>query len=268
MNQLKTFDHNQFGKLEVLVVNEKEYFPANDVAKKLGYSNTHDAINRHCRNKGVVFHEVLTPGGKQQKKFIDEGNLYRLITNSKLPQSEQFESWVFDEVLPTIRKTGSYSLDVDVTQLSPELQIMNNMVRALAKQELEQKQMKRELNETKQEIEEVRKVFILNPKNWRKEVNELIIKISQTKNTLDAYKDTRNESYKRLEERARCNLDIRLENKRERMRKSGSSKTAINRINKMDVIADDPRLMEIYLTVVKEMAIRHQINVPKREGAI
>ncbi|WP_342512839.1 ORF6C domain-containing protein [Sporosarcina sp. FSL K6-1522] len=110
MNQLQIFNHEKFGGLEILTVEGKEHFPANDVAKKLGYSNPSDAVNRHCRSEGVVFHEVLTTGGKQQKKFISEGNLYRLITNSKLPDAERFEVWVFDEVLPSIRKTGSYQV--------------------------------------------------------------------------------------------------------------------------------------------------------------
>src|SRR5699024_4692868 len=139
------------------------------------------------------------------------------------------------------------------------IKIKNNMVRALANQELEQKKIQQELKDTKQEISDVRKVFVLNPKNWRREVNNLIVKISQTKNTLDAYRETRAESYKRLEDRARCDLARRLENKRDRMKKAGSSKTAIERTNKMDVISEDDRLKEIYVTVVKEMAIRHKV---------
>lgn len=108
MNHLQTFSHSQFGYLDILQTDDKIHFPANEVAKKLGYSNPSDAINRHCKKEGVVFHEVLTGGGKQQKKFINEGNLYRLITNSKLPEAERFENWVFDEVLPSIRKHGAY----------------------------------------------------------------------------------------------------------------------------------------------------------------
>lgn len=109
-----SFRHPKFGKVQILLINEKEYFPANDVAKILGYSNPRDAISRHCKEKGVAFHDVLTSGGRQQKKFIDEGNLYRLIANSKLPASEEFESWVFDEVLPSIRKTGGYVANEDL----------------------------------------------------------------------------------------------------------------------------------------------------------
>ena len=262
MNRLTKIFNGQ--QLRVIDDNNEIWFVAKDVCEILEIKNPSDALKRLDEDERARFNL----GRQGLTNVVNEYGLYNLVLGSRKQEAKEFKRWITHEVIPSIRKTGSYSLDVDVTQLSPELQIMNNMVKALAKQELEQKQMKQEINETKQEIEEVRKVFILNPKNWRKEVNELIIKISQTKNTLDAYKDTRNESYKRLEERARCNLDIRLENKRERMRKAGSSKTAINRINKMDVIADDPRLMEIYLTVVKEMAIRHQINVPKREGAI
>lgn len=109
MNQLQMFNHEKFGGLEILLINGKEKFPANDVARQLGYSNPSDAVNRHCRKDGVVFHEVIDSLGRtQQQKFISEGNLYRLITNSKLPDAEKYEIWVFDVVLPSIRKTGSY----------------------------------------------------------------------------------------------------------------------------------------------------------------
>lgn len=109
MEQLQVFENFMFGELEILESSGKVYFPATDVAKKLGYSNPHDAIRRHTKGKGCVNHEVLSKGGLQIKKFIDEGNLYRLITNSKLPQAEKFESWVFDEVLPDIRKHGMHA---------------------------------------------------------------------------------------------------------------------------------------------------------------
>ncbi|WP_204207271.1 BRO family protein [Mammaliicoccus sciuri] len=109
-NELQIFKNSSFGNLEVLTIEGKQWFPAIKVAEILGYSNPHDAINRHSKTKGVVKREVLSNGGTQNKKFIDEGNLYRLITKSKLPQAEQFEEWVFDDVLPTLRKTGSYQV--------------------------------------------------------------------------------------------------------------------------------------------------------------
>lgn len=116
MKELQVFQSSQFGNLEILTIEEKEWFPATDVAKKLGYSNPHKAIRDHTKDKGVTIRSVLSKGGKQNKKFIDEGNLYRLISNSKLPQAEQFEEWVFDEVLPAIRKHGIYATDNVIEQ--------------------------------------------------------------------------------------------------------------------------------------------------------
>lgn len=195
-------------------------------------------------------------GRMQRATFINEDGLYDVILDSRKPGARRFRKWITSEVLPSIRKTGSYNA-IDTSQLSPELQIMNNMLKSLARQELETKQVK-------EEIQSVRNIFTINPKSWRKEVNDLIVDISKTKNSLDAYRETRNESYKRLEDRARCNLSIRLQNVRDRMERAGSSQTAINRKNKMDVIESDTRLMEIYLTVVKEMAIKHGVSARKK----
>lgn len=121
MNELQIFKSEKFGEIQILIENGREYFPATEVAKILGYSNPQKAVRDHCKEKGCTNRSVLTKGGKQEKKFIDEGNLYRLITKSNLPQAEVFESWVFDEVLPSIRKTGMYATDELLN--NPELAI-------------------------------------------------------------------------------------------------------------------------------------------------
>lgn len=102
------FRNSEFGELDVILIKGKEYFPANQCASILGYAVPKDAISRHC--KGALKHRLPTNGGMQDIKYIPEGDLYRLIIASKLPKAEQFEHWVFDEVLPSIRKTGIYSL--------------------------------------------------------------------------------------------------------------------------------------------------------------
>lgn len=109
MNSLQLFNNTEFGTLGVLLLDGKEMFPATECARLLGYANPNDAISRHT--KGVVKHAVHTPGGEQQINFITEGDLYRLIVHSKLPAAERFEVWVFDEVLPSIRKHGLYAAD-------------------------------------------------------------------------------------------------------------------------------------------------------------
>lgn len=107
-NALHVFKSKSFGQLRTIEENGKILFCASDVAKALGYINPRDAISRHCR--GVVKRDAPTQGGIQAIAFIPEGDVYRLITHSKLPGAEKFESWVFDDVLPSLRKDGYYSL--------------------------------------------------------------------------------------------------------------------------------------------------------------
>ena len=106
MNNLQVFRNEQFGEVRMIEEDGKILFCGSDCAKALGYSRPGKAIIDHC--KGVLKRDTLTAGGKQAVSFIPEGDLYRLITHSKLPAAEKFESWVFDEVLPSIRKHGGY----------------------------------------------------------------------------------------------------------------------------------------------------------------
>ncbi|HDJ2960550.1 TPA: phage antirepressor KilAC domain-containing protein [Staphylococcus aureus] len=117
MQALQRFQNSQFGDLEILTIEGKQWFPAINVAETLGYTNPRKAIRDHAKERGVTIRSVIDSlGRKQNKKFIDEGNLYRLISRSKLPQAEQFEEWVFDEVLPAIRKHGIYATDNVIEQ--------------------------------------------------------------------------------------------------------------------------------------------------------
>lgn len=108
MNDLTIFNSNEFGEIRTVTIDGKPYFVATDVATALGYVNPRKAVNDHC--KGVTKRDTPTSSGVQQMSYINEGDLYRLIMKSKLPAAEKFESWVVDEVLPTIRKTGSYKI--------------------------------------------------------------------------------------------------------------------------------------------------------------
>ena len=108
MNELQIFENPEFGSIRTIKKDSKIYFCGSDVAKALGYAIPSKAVNTHCKTEGVSKMEVPTNGGMQEMLFITEGNVYRLITHSKLPAAEQFEHWVFDEVLPDIRKHGAY----------------------------------------------------------------------------------------------------------------------------------------------------------------
>lgn len=121
MNEIQIFNNAQFGNVRVIMENGKPLFCGKDVAESLGYSDTAKAIRMHC--KGVAELSTPTSGGMQKMKYIPEGDLYRLITHSQLPDAERFESWVFDEVLPALRQTGSYSSISKATDAQAKTQI-------------------------------------------------------------------------------------------------------------------------------------------------
>ena len=140
MNSLQIFNSEEFGEIRTIEIDGKPYFVGTDVAKALGYSNPRKAILDHC--KGVTKRDTPTSSGVQSMSYINEGDLYRLIMKSKLPSAEKFESWVMDEVLPAIRKTGSYQKPMT---LEEQLQIV-------AKGTLEVKEEIRKVNEDLQEF--------------------------------------------------------------------------------------------------------------------
>lgn len=112
MKGLQIFNNSKFGQIRTVSIDDKIYFVAADVASALGYKDTTNAIKQHCR--WVVKRHIPHPQSPEKNievNTIPEGDIYRLIANSKLPTAEEFEIWVFDEVLPSIRKHGMYAKD-------------------------------------------------------------------------------------------------------------------------------------------------------------
>lgn len=143
---MQTFSHNMFGNLEVFIKDGKEYFPATDVAKVLGYSDPHKAVKQHTKEDGWAICPVIDSLGRtQEKKFLNEGNLYRLIVKSKLPQAEQFEKWVFEEVLPMIRKHGAYMTPHTINALLQDPDLLIGLASQL-KNEQQARQMAEQKN--------------------------------------------------------------------------------------------------------------------------
>lgn len=127
MNEIQIFKSEKFGQIRTLMINNEPWFVGNDVAKALGYGegkSLPNAISNHVdmEDKGVT--KMMTPGGNQEVTIINESGLYSLILSSKLPSAKEFKRWVTSEVLPSIRKTGSYSLT------TPSYQILDPIKRA------------------------------------------------------------------------------------------------------------------------------------------
>jgi len=130
MNELKTFNHQMFGELPVLIVDEIEWFGATDAAKALTFSNPYSALSNHVEEDDLTEQEVIDRlGRKQNKKFINESGLYSLIlgaakqgNNPEIKEkAKKFKRWVTSEVLPAIRRDGAY---VHVTEEDDDTMIM------------------------------------------------------------------------------------------------------------------------------------------------
>lgn len=142
-----------------------------------------------------------------------------------------------------------------------QLEVLQCTINQLVEQERRLSDAELRLVEVEKKQESITEIISLNPTEWRKKVNAIINKIADSMGGFQAYQDIRNESYRKLEERAGCNLSIRLTNKKRKMSLEGVAKSKVDKVNKMDVIADDARLTEIYLAIVKEMAIQYQVKL-------
>lgn len=150
MNEIKIFNNAEFGQIRTVEISGKIYFVASDVAKALGYEKPANAVAMHCRytlKRGISHPQ--SPDKQIEVNVIPEGDMYRLITHSKLESAERFETWVFDEVLPTIRQTGSYNMPKK--KLSP-LELMELQFQALKEVDGKVDAVDRDLQQFKQDM--------------------------------------------------------------------------------------------------------------------
>lgn len=131
-NKIEVFKNEQFGEVRTILDGETLLFCGSDVARALGYARPGKAIIDHC--KGVLKRDTLTSGGTQSLSYITEGDVYRLIVHSKLPSAERFEHWLFDEVVPMIRKTGCYMSESLLDRIQKEPAVIIELAQTLLKE--------------------------------------------------------------------------------------------------------------------------------------
>lgn len=154
MNEIQIFRNAEFGEVRTLTgANGEVLFCGADVAKALGYANSRKALADHCKNDGVTNRYIIDSMGRQQEaKFINEGNLYRLITHSKLPSAERFESWVFDEVLPTIRKHGAYMTENTLEKALTSPDFLIQLATQLKDEQTKRKQLEEQAEQDRPKV--------------------------------------------------------------------------------------------------------------------
>lgn len=153
MNELMIFNNPEFGEIRTITEDGKTLFCGSDVAKALGYKRPNEAITAHCR--GTVKRRTPTKGGEQEMLFIPEGDIYRLAAKSELPGADKFESWIFDEVLPSIRKTGGYALPKDYPSALRALADAEEKRLALAAENEAQRQVIADFQPIKQYVDTI-----------------------------------------------------------------------------------------------------------------
>lgn len=255
MNKLQIFKNTDFGEIRTITIDNEPWFIAKDACDILEIGNTSQALSRldEDEKNTIILNEGI---GNPNKAIVNEFGLYSLVLSSRKPEAKQFKRWITHEVIPQIRKTGSYM--PDLSALSPELQLMNAMVAQINKDALQIAKLTDDMQETKEELQEMRDVIEISPlDNWREDTNNLINKIC--KKTGD-YKDTRHRIYDALNQRARVDIKRRLDNMKARAIVAGMQRSKADALTYLDVIAEDKKLIEIYTAIVKEIAIKKGVQ--------
>lgn len=259
MNELQIFKSPEFGQLRTIIKDDEIWFVGKDVASVLGYSNPLKAIRDHVDDDDKGMNETFTPaGGKQQTLFINESGLYSLALSSKLPKAKEFKRWITKEVIPSIRKYGGY-----IAKPLNQLDILEKSIQIMKEQQRRLEEHDNRLAKIESNIEQIKELEQINASNWRLYFGSVTRKIAKYYPCLDMenpYQAIRHEFYERLEAEARCDLDRRLKNKKERAYKAGLNKNKIKEINKLDIIEEDARLINSAIAVLKKMSIQYGIN--------
>lgn len=269
MNNITIYNNPEFGNVRTLTIDNEPWFVGKDVAEILGYANTRDTLAKRVdeddKIDGVAIRDSI--GREQKPILINESGLYSLILSSKLPTAKRFKRWVTSEVLPAIRKTGSYSLQTKRADLSPTMQTLYLMLDEIAETQREASNANKTANLALTKADNAKEIIdkmndtittvidsIKRSVNWRKDINSKMRKIATVTNK--DYNIVWSEVYSELDTRARCNVQSRLRNHKKRMLLSGASQTAMKNFRKIDVIEQDPKLKEILNIIVAENYIR------------
>ncbi|MYL44627.1 phage antirepressor [Virgibacillus halodenitrificans] len=248
MNPLQVFKNDLF-KVSAKREGDQILFDVEQVAKCLGLTRI---MNGKEYTRWERVNSYLPNSCPQVGKddFLPEPLVYKLAFKASNELAEKFQDWLAIEVIPSIRKNGSYQVEQPKTQL----EILQGTINQLVEQD-------KKLNQLEGQVNNISNLVTMTSDEWRAKVKVILRKIAQKWSGIEPYRSVINLSYERLEKRAGCKLEIRLNNRKERALAQGMTTSYIKKINKLDCIAEEKRLIEIYIQVVKEMAIQHKIDI-------
>lgn len=261
MNEITSWNY-EGAEVRTVQIDGEPWFVLADICRELEISHVKDTATR-IDEDDLGQTEVIDRMGRSQKVWIiNESGLYTVILRSDKPQAKPFRKWVTSVVLPSIRKTGSYSVQQPnaFENLSPQLQVLIQMETRQKQIEARQAEQATALAGLEQKIQNTCEVIALDKTAWRKDSEHLINKIARA--TGDGYGGIRllyEEIYRSIESRAGVSLNTRLTNKRNRMAGEGVCKSKRDKLTRVDIIAEDKKLIEIYVAIVKELAVKYGV---------
>ena len=249
MNELTVFNYES-SEVRTLEIDGEPWFVGKDVATILGYAKPLNALDTHVDEDDSLKQGLTDSLGRiQETILINESGLYSLILSSKMPNAKKFKRWITSEVLPSLRKTGSYS--VERKPLSPaEMFKLQAELNYEHEQKLKALEAKQEATDRK--ITEVASAFTVAPSNaeeWAEAMNRNINEMVEEYHL--NYGTTRGKLYDQLELMADVDLTVRQTRLRNRMKQAGATKTQQNAVSKLHIIAQDKKLRAILEGIVK-----------------
>lgn len=258
-NEVQVWNY-EGAEVRTVQIDGEPWFVLADICRELEISHVKDTATR-IDEDDLGQTEVIDRMGRSQKVWIiNESGLYTVILRSDKPQAKPFRKWVTSEVLPSIRKHGSYSVQSQFADLSPQLQVLIQMETRQKQIEARQAEQATALAGLEQKLQNTCEVIALDKTAWRKDSERLINKIAvATGEGFGAIKLVYDEIYKSIEARAGVSLNTRLTNKRNRMAGEGVCKSKRDKLTRIDIIAEDKKLIEIYVAIVKELAVKYGV---------
>lgn len=248
-NEIQIFNNPKFGNVRMIEENGNVLFCGNDVASALGYKSPKDAISTHCR--GAVKRRLTDALGREQETvFISEGDIYRLAARSKLPGADEFESWIFDEVLPSIRKTGGYQTKAMTTAQMFAMQAKVNLEQEQRLAALENRAERAE--QTMQKTLDIFSAPAVSPDDWTSAMNHQINTLVEQYGV--NHRKFRSDRYAELELETGVDLKCRQTRLRNRMRKNGATETECKQVSILQVISRDRKLRPAFEAIIRRKA--------------
>ena len=233
-SNIQVFNYEQ-NDIRTILIDGEPWFVAADVCRVLDVQNSTQAIDRLDDDERAM----LNIGRQGEANIVSESGLYSLVLGSRKPEAKAFKRWITHEVIPSIRKTGTYS------QPMSQLEIMRNMLDA-------QIQSERRIDRLEAKIQTaLEKPVVVD---WCKWINDKINAIVESQGL--NHQKYRGDLYAELEQTARCNLEARQTQMRRRMRESGHTVKECKAVSKLHIIDADPKLKVIFENIVKRESAR------------